>query len=152
MRARSNAGRSLLVMLLSSVMPLLNTALAAPVSSLAAGQEGLIEFESITPTNIGEFVRKQTTTKVTINGTLTLPPGVSGKVPAMVIAHHCGGIESKILHLVDMLNNLGIATFVPDSFNPRNYPAPPGVCTGSTLNNTAAIVKRGEINGRGILR
>ena len=110
---------------------------AAPVTSLAQGQTGPIEFTSITPTNIAEFVKKQTTATVTITAKLTLPAGATGKVPAMILAHHCGGITTTVTNLATMLNGLGIATFVPDSFTARGYPS--GVCTGSTLNNTVAI-------------
>lgn len=111
---------------------------AAPVADLSAGQTGLIEFESITPTNIAEFVQNKTTTKTTITATLTLPDGVGGKVPAMILAHHCGGSNTNtVKNLAAMLNRIGLATFVPDSFTNRSYPN--GVCTGSTINNTAAI-------------
>ncbi|MBI5936451.1 MAG: dienelactone hydrolase family protein [Betaproteobacteria bacterium] len=114
-----------------------STVQAAPVSDLSLGQTGVIQFESLTPTSISEFVRKQTTAKVTINGTLTLPDGAGGKVPAMIIAHHCNGITSSVTNLAAFLNNLGIATFVPESFESRGIIG--GVCSGSTLNNTAAV-------------
>lgn len=111
---------------------------AAPVSDLSAGQTGLIEFTSITPTNIYYFVTKQASPAVTLTATLTLPEGATGKVPAMILAHHCGGSNTNtVKNLATMLNGLGIATFIPDSFTNRGYPN--GVCTGSTLNNTAAI-------------
>lgn len=115
-------------------------ACAAPVSDLSQGQTGVIEFESITPTNIYYFLKNkeqpQNAPKITITGELTLPPGVSGKVPAMILAHHCNGVTSSVTNLAAMFNGIGIATFIPNSLTPRNLTS---VCTGSTLNNTAAI-------------
>jgi dienelactone hydrolase len=110
---------------------------AAPVTSLANGQTGLIEFTSITPTNIYNMVTSQPAPSITLSGTLTLPSGNADKYPAMVLAHHCGGITATVTNLGNMLNAAGYATFIPDSFTARGYPS--GVCTGSTLNNSAAI-------------
>ncbi len=123
--------------LLYAALAAAGIAQAAPVTDLSQGQTGVIEFDSITPTNIYTFVTKQASPTVTLTATLTLPDGVSGKVPAMILAHHCGGITTSVTNLATMLNGIGIATFIPDSFKPRGYPS--GVCTGSTLNNTAAI-------------
>jgi len=55
----------------------------------------------------------------------------------MILAHHCGGITATVTNLAGMLNAEGIATFIPDSFTARGYPS--GVCTGSNLNNSAAV-------------
>jgi len=123
--------------LLYAALAAAGIAQAAPVTDLSQGQTGVIEFDSITPTNIYTFVTKQASPTVTLTATLTLPDGVSGKVPAMILAHHCGGITTSVTNLATMLNGIGIATFIPDSFKPRGYPS--GICTGSPLNNTAAI-------------
>jgi dienelactone hydrolase len=125
---------------LSSLLFLLlatgGTAQATPVTDLSQGQTGLIEFNSITPTGIYPLITKAAAPPITITGTLTFPAGVSGKVPAMILAHHCGGITQSVTDLAVMLNQLGIATFVPDSFTPRGYPS--GICTNTSVVSHAA--------------
>ena len=54
-----------------------------------------------------------------INGTLTRPPGASGDVPAMVIMHSSGGIIPNTWEWSKFFLDMGIATFVVDSFGPR---------------------------------
>jgi dienelactone hydrolase len=108
-----------------------------PVTDLSAGQTGVISFKSTTPTGIYDLVNKNLGPEITISGTLTFPSVVSGKMPAMILAHHCGGVTSSVTKLATMLNQLGVATFVPDSFTPRGYSN--GVCSGSTLPGTVAI-------------
>src|SRR5690242_10664651 len=63
---------------------------AEPVSTLADGRTGKIEYESITPTGFFGLVRRNPSPKMVVTGVLTLPPGTD-KVPAMVIAHGSGG-------------------------------------------------------------
>jgi len=54
-----------------------------------------------------------------ISATLTRPPGVSGDVPAMVIMHSSGGINSTTWEWSKFFLNMGVATLVVDSFTPR---------------------------------
>ncbi len=59
-------------------------------------------------------------TPVRIWGTLGLPTGGHAPYPAMVLAHGSGGIEQKDWERwVPLLNKMGVATFVVDSFTPR---------------------------------
>jgi dienelactone hydrolase len=60
---------------------------------------------------------------VTVSGTLDLPPGASGRVPAMLIVHGSGGIGSREEEYQRELNAIGIATFRTDSFRPRGVTA-----------------------------
>jgi len=53
-------------------------------------------------------------------GTLRLPKDAAGRVPAMVIAHGSGGVDVREMAWADRLGALGLATFVVDSFTPRN--------------------------------
>jgi dienelactone hydrolase len=93
--------------------------LAQPVSSLADGRTGRIEFASVTPTGPSDLVRRTGTT-ATVVGALVLPPGAEAAMPAMVIAHGSGGIlPGREDAWAARLNALGIATFVVDSFTPR---------------------------------
>lgn len=96
---------------------------AAPLTSLTAGQTGRIEFESITPPDRWQFVRKNldNTKTVTISGDLLMPRSSSdGKVPAVVISHDSGGVTPKLYDVwARALNDAGIAVFIIDSFKPR---------------------------------
>ena len=106
---------SIAAMLLMAASP----ALGQAMSSLADGRTGRIEFQSATPAGPTELVTK--TYKGTIvAGTLALPQGAGPGTPAMVIAHGSGGILPGREHAwARRLNELGIATFVVDSFTPR---------------------------------
>ncbi|MCZ2136062.1 MAG: dienelactone hydrolase family protein [Burkholderiales bacterium] len=96
---------------------------AAPLADLSSDPTGRIEFESLTPPDRWQFVRKNlTNTKtVTVYGDLLMPRSPSdGKVPAVIISHDSGGVTPK-LHDVwaSALNDAGIAVFIIDSFKPR---------------------------------
>jgi dienelactone hydrolase len=94
--------------------------LAQPVSSLADGRQGRIEFVSATPSGPTELVRRTYAEGTTVGGTLTLPQGGASAMPAMVIAHGSGGIlPGREDAWAARLNALGVATFVVDSFTPR---------------------------------
>ena len=92
---------------------------AQPVASLADGRTGRIELASWTPSGPSQLVRGAGA-PTTVGGTLVLPTDVSARMPAMVIAHGSGGIlPGREDAWASRLNNLGIATFVVDSFTPR---------------------------------
>ncbi len=93
----------------------------ALADSLADGRTGRIKFSSVTPSGPTELVRRSyPATGTSITGTLSLPPVVSGRMPAMVISHGSGGIlPGREDAWAARLNALGIATFVVDSFTPR---------------------------------
>ena len=102
---------------LLTIVPL--TVFAQSVASLADGRTGRIEFASMTPSGPSELVRRTGTT-TTVGGTLVLPTGSAARMPAMVIAHGSGGIlAGREDAWASRLSNLGIATFVVDSFTPR---------------------------------
>lgn len=54
-----------------------------------------------------------------INGTFTRPAGATGNVPVMVIMHSSGGINETTWVWSKFFLDMGIATFVVDSFKPR---------------------------------
>ena len=94
-------------------------AAAQPVSALADGRSGKIQFESITPLTFAALVRRSDSPKVAITGELSLPKGAE-KVPAMVIAHGSGGVsDSREGRWAERFTDMGVAGFVVDSFNPR---------------------------------
>jgi dienelactone hydrolase len=94
---------------------------AEPVSSVADGRSGRIEFHSVTPNGPAQLVRRSYPPEGTVVvGDLVLPPNAAGRVPAMVIAHGSGGIlPGREDVWARRLNAVGIATFMVDSFGPR---------------------------------
>jgi dienelactone hydrolase len=87
----------------------------------AFAQTGKIPFDSVTPKNRYELASATYDPKpAAIWGTLGLPAGGHAPYPAMVLAHGSGGIEQKEWERwVPLLNQMGVATFVVDSFTPR---------------------------------
>jgi dienelactone hydrolase len=94
--------------------------LEKPVADLSQGQEGKIFFTS---ENLGTFRKILSgvgqSTPVTISGTLKMPKEVNGKVPAVIMLHGVGGVNAHYFEVADMLNEMGIAAFVVDSFEQR---------------------------------
>ncbi len=99
-----------------------STLMAAPLDTLAGGQTGKIEYQSITPPDRWQFIRKNldNTKTVTVHGDLLMPSRVGGKLPAVVISHDSGGVTPKLYDVwAKSLNAAGVAVFIPDSFKPR---------------------------------
>jgi dienelactone hydrolase len=86
-----------------------------PVTELSQGQTGRIYFESTNPASYRNVMtRHLDTRKTVIWGTLTVPQS-PGKVPAVIILCHAGGIqESHEFVWARELNKIGLATFVVD--------------------------------------
>ncbi len=92
---------------------------AEPVSSLADGRTGRVEFRSVTPSGPTALVQRSADGAV-VAGHLVLPPSAAARVPAMVIAHGSGGmLAGREDAWARRLQILGIATFAVDSFGPR---------------------------------
>ena len=91
-----------------------------PIADLSQGQEGSIFFTSANLGSFREILAGDGQSKpVTISGTLKMPKEVGGKVPAVIILHGAGGVNDHYFEVADMLNEMGIAAFVVDSFEPR---------------------------------
>jgi dienelactone hydrolase len=92
---------------------------AQPISTLADGRSGKIQFESITPSGFNALARRAGSPKITITGELSLPRG-AGKVPAMVVAHGSGGVsDAREGRWAERFTEMGVAGFIVDSFHPR---------------------------------
>lgn len=92
---------------------------AEPVSTLADGRSGKVEFESITPTGFYPLTHHAPAPKQTVTGVLSLPEG-NDKVPAIVLAHGSGGVtDGREGRWSGRLNDIGVAAFIVDSFKPR---------------------------------
>ncbi len=107
---------------------------AAPLEDLRGGQTGRIEFNSITPPDRWQFVRKNldNTKTITVFGDLLMPRNSSGKVPVVLISHDSGGVTGKLFDVwAKELNNAGVSVFIIDSFKPRGI--------DSTTNNQGQL-------------
>ena len=74
----------------------------------------------------------------TIAGELRLPLGVTDRMPAVVLVHGSIGITIQIDPWARMLNELGIAVFIIDSFTGRGFGE--GFVPGSRVGSLAMIV------------
>ena len=95
-----------------------------PVADLSSGQEGRIYFTSINLGSFKEILAGEGQSKpTTISGTLKIPKRVVGKVPAVIVLHGAGGVFEHYFEAADLLNEMGIAAFVVDSFEMRGISA-----------------------------
>jgi len=91
-------------------------------ADLSGQPTGLLHFNSVTPRNRFELAHSTYDPRPTIiQGTLTMPTRGTPPYAAMVLAHGSGGIEPKDWQRwVPLLHEMGIATFMVDSFSTRN--------------------------------
>ena len=97
---------------------------AKPLPDLRGGETGRIAFNSITPPNRHEFARLnlQSTPSVVVEGDLLMPKNSSAgtQVPAVVLSHGSGGVESNMFDVwAKELNAAGYAVMITDSYKPR---------------------------------
>jgi len=98
----------------------LTVAICAPAGASEAPSPVVLSFTSASPVQPADVLDGLANDPpVTVNGTLDLPPGAAGRVPAMLIVHGSGGIGSREEDYQRELNAIGIATFRTDSFRPR---------------------------------
>jgi len=89
------------------------------LGSLKANAER-ITFESVAPsTSALEIFQGHAAYIDRIYGELRLPAKGSAPFPAMVIMHSSRGVDDTVLGWARLLNDMGIASFVVDSFTPR---------------------------------
>jgi len=95
--------------------------------SITAPPGETVSFQSVTYSVASSFLipLPKEGQPVTLNGFLALPPGV-GPVPAVILMHGCVGISGTEIGWATMLNGLGVATFVVDSFGRHGVA---GTCT-----------------------
>lgn len=91
-----------------------------PVTELSRGQEGEIHFTSANSASFKEILTSVGQSKpANISGALSMPKNISGEVPAVIILHGAGGIDDFYFEMANLLNEMGIAAFVVDSFENR---------------------------------
>ena len=91
----------------------------ALLPALAAAQR--VEVRSFDSLNVTsqQFLTGTQGERVTVAGVLRIPAGVTGPVGAVVLLHGSGGIVPSTERWVDELNQMGLATFLVDSFSGR---------------------------------
>jgi dienelactone hydrolase len=63
-------------------------------------------------------------------------PSGPGPFPAIVVLHHCGGIDGDLLHLARHFASEGYVTIVPDSFGSRGVGS---VCVSSAVREAERV-------------
>jgi len=115
-------------------------ALVGPQPVFSQDQIEIVNFQSLTfPGSlfIPPFMAApQDGTPATIFGVLRLPEG-TGRVPAVVVTHGCSGITGAETYWGGSLVQLGIATFVVNSFAGRGIPR---VCSGPHTISAASVL------------
>jgi dienelactone hydrolase len=89
-------------------------------TSLAAGETGRIAFASSNrAATYMDLFKHRAKFDETIVGDLIIPANADAKAPAMIVMHSSGGINPGTLAWVAFFNQMGVATFMVDSFTPR---------------------------------
>lgn len=115
-------------------------ALVAPQPAFSEDPIEIVNFQSLTfPGSLFTppfMAAPQEGTLATIFGVLRLPEG-TGRVPAVVVTHGCSGITGAETYWAGSLPQLGIATFVVNSFAGRGFSR---ACSGPHTISTASIL------------
>jgi len=92
---------------------------AEPALNDIAARTELRAFESLTLTDQQFLSGDKNGKTVTLAGELRFPRGASGRLPAVILVHGSGGAGSREELWAKYFNEMGIATFVIDSFSGR---------------------------------
>jgi dienelactone hydrolase len=122
---------------MKTVFKNLVSAVVLSVAAFSTWAQTTIEFNSLNGKQGFPAIlqgRAQYTDK--ISGVFTRPAGAKGEVPAMIIMHSSGGINNTTWDWSKYFLDMGIATFVVDSFKPRGIENT--ASDQSQLNNAAS--------------
>src|SRR5256712_7310914 len=89
-----------------------------PITTMAHGPKGDVEFETVTLNARGFWDGVKTGQRVTVSGELLLPKG-EGRVPVVVLSHGGGGVGRAEDTWARELRSDGVAVLVVDSFTGR---------------------------------
>ncbi|MFJ1259297.1 dienelactone hydrolase family protein [Cupriavidus sp. CuC1] len=107
---------------LRRLFPLLLFVLAATLSNIGNAQIARMEvlpFLSTTLTDQDFLVGRKDGNQVTVAGELRIPRAGNDKLPAVVLLHGSGGINSYVTDWEQDFLAMGVATFVVDSYSTR---------------------------------
>lgn len=93
---------------------------AAHAQSQLAGRIEVLAVRSKTFTGTEFLQGNAAGREVLLGGELRLPVGAPAKVPAVVLVHGSGGVGSGVDAWARVLNEVGIAAFILDTFSGRN--------------------------------
>ncbi|ATB31288.1 dienelactone hydrolase family protein [Melittangium boletus] len=92
---------------------------SAPRESSSASQEELVIQTPVASRSFVSFPALGSPTPVQVAGQLSVPQGASERLPAVVIAHGSGGVDSRGAFYARALNEAGIATLEIDMWSAR---------------------------------
>ena len=100
-----------------------------------------VSIPSFTPASPVAFLKHEGPA-LTVTGSLYLPTGVTGRLPAMILKHGSGGVEgptgTNIREWAAAIASWGVAALVVDSFGPR------GITETATSQARARALGRGR--------
>jgi dienelactone hydrolase len=94
-------------------------AIADPSLKDLAARTELRAIETLTLTDQQFLIGDKNGKAVTIAGQLRFPQGVSGRLPVVMLQHGSGGSNARDEHWAKTFNEMGIASFLVDSFSGR---------------------------------
>jgi dienelactone hydrolase len=89
-----------------------------PVTDMANGPKGTVEFQTLTLSATDFWSGVKTGKPVTISGELMLPKG-DARAPAIILSHGAGGVTATEETWARELRSQGVIAFVVDSFSGR---------------------------------
>ncbi len=110
---------SLIVTALTFVATSASPALAEPTIKDLAARTELRPFETLTLTDRQFLTGNKDGKPVTIAGELRIPQGASGRLPAVLLLHGSGGVGGGTELWAKHFNEIGVASFLIDSFSGR---------------------------------
>jgi dienelactone hydrolase len=90
-----------------------------PLTTLAEGQTGTIAFQTMTLTAAQFLTGAKDGQPALISGVLRLPQTTAARLPAVVLVHGSSGVGYSHQQWAARLNDIGVATFLMDSFTGR---------------------------------
>lgn len=117
---------------------------AKPVTTLADGRTGTIEFQTLTLSAEQFAAAWKEGPPVVISGDLTLPRG-DGRFPALILSHGGGGISGAETGWVRELRSMGVVTFLVDSFSGRGIKRGPSEAELSRVGQVLDVYRALEL-------
>lgn len=111
--------KGLKVCLAVAIAGLLAGALAAGRPAPGAPENTRLRFDSLTLSETQFLTATHGGQPVTIWGDLRLPEKAEGRLPAVILVHGSGGVDTHEGRWASELNSMGVAAFLLDSFSGR---------------------------------
>lgn len=89
-------------------------------SNVSAGETGKVQLKSWNASTSALMAGTLPYPDVPVQAVLTLPKNASGKVPAAILMHGISGVNAHYTQVAQMLNEMGMAALVIDSYATRD--------------------------------